>query len=266
MKISVITPSFQQGSFIKETLESVRTAAANCSSEVEHIIFDGGSTDETVDVLKAQSFARWFSEKDEGQTHAINKGLRIASGEILCYLCSDDLLEADALERIETVFAAEPGTDLVYGDYFFLEGRSGWKRLHQVGKHAREKVLAGKNPLSQPATFWRRRVYETWGGFDESLRFCMDHEYWLRIAPHTSWTYVPAPLASMRMHSDAKTSSSLIPAWDEAVHMLQTHQIPTPFLRRHKMRLGGGAYFRLKRKFFETWGCLRPSPGGATPL
>lgn len=258
MKFSVVTPSFNQGAFLPETLASVRIAAEHAPAhEVEHLVMDGGSDDDSVAVLQGQSFARWVSEKDGGQSDAVNKGWAQATGEVLSFLCSDDLWEPETVEKVASVFASHPEIDVVYGDYYFLEGRSGWRRFKKAGPFSTERLRGTCFP-SQPATFIRRGVYEKFGGVDPSLRYCMDYEYWLRIAPHTRWHYLEEPLAVMRLHPDAKTTSRLADAWWEAAARLGRYDRgPWPWVAAAWMRCGGQFYYRAKRLWFERAGRSR---------
>ncbi len=253
MKLSVVTPSLNQAPFLGETLESVRLAAARVRGrhEVEHLVRDGGSTDGSTNILSQQTFARWISERDGGQSEAVNRGWSEATGEVLCFLCSDDLWLAETADRVLATFEAEPALDVVYGDAFFLEGDSGWRRLKRSGAFSVERLRA-HNFLSQPATFIHRRVYDQFGGLDAGLRYCMDHEYWLRIAGATRWRYLEEPLAVMRLHSDSKTSSQLTKAWWETAEMTRRYGLGTRFWwAALRMQCGGQLYYLLKRRYFE---------------
>jgi glycosyltransferase involved in cell wall biosynthesis len=255
MSFSIVTPSLNQGRWIAETLRSVREAAEGL--EVEHWVMDGGSTDTTPDILAGQNFARWVSEKDDGQSDAINRGLQRCSGEILSYLCADDLLEPDALIRVAEAFKKHPDADVVYGDGYFLESDSGWKRRKNAGPYSWERLRSG-NFLLQPAVFWRRRVYEQFGPFDVNLRYCMDHEYWLRIGAETRWIYLAEPLATCRLHADAKTSRALAPAWREAADMQARYGLRwKPRLDALWMTVAGQHYYRFKRAIFAQIGRMQ---------
>jgi glycosyltransferase involved in cell wall biosynthesis len=119
MKLSVITPSLNQARYIGECLDSVRRAGEHAGPyEVEHIVIDGGSTDGTVDLLATRSDIRWISEKDTGQSNAINKGLAMAKGDILAYLCADDLYEPDAVHTVMEAFLQDPQADRLRGLLF----------------------------------------------------------------------------------------------------------------------------------------------------
>ncbi len=256
MKFSIVTPSLNQGPWISDALTSVRISNQN-PIEVGHWVIDGGSTDKTRDVLAGQDFARWISEPDRGQTDAINKGFARCEGDIFGYLCADDFYEPGALARVAVAFRDNPEVDVVYGDGYFLESDSGWKRRKVAGPFSWPR-LRRNNFLIQPAVFWRRQVWDQFGPFDATLRFCMDHDYWLRIGESTRWEYLPEPLATSRLHANAKTSSALAAAWWEAVPMQARHGIVgKPRRDAIWMTLGGQHYYRLKRLIFSWWGKRR---------
>lgn len=252
MRLSVVTPSLNQARYLIACLDSVRAAAAKAAPhEVEHIVMDGGSEDGTVDILRGRPDVRWVSEPDRGQSHAINKGLATATGDILAYLCADDLYEPDAAARVLDVFAPEPATDVVHADFFFLEGDSGRKRRKSSAGFDPAR-LHDRNPLGQPAVWWRRGVWEKFGPFDESLHFCMDHEYWLRLGTNVRWRYVPEALAVSRLHGDAKTSRQLPAMWRETARMLTRGGWRfKPWWDAAAMSLWGCHYYRLKRLWFS---------------
>lgn len=253
MRFSIVTPSLNQGRYLAECLASV----ASQGVETEHWVIDGGSSDETLAVLTSQVGAKWLSEADRGQSDAINKGLERATGDILTYLCADDFLEPGVLQRVAAVFAENPLVDFVYGDGYFLESDSGWKRRKTADAFSIERLRRG-NFLLQPAVFWRRRVYERHGGFDPTLQYCMDHEYWLRACGDTVWHYLPEPLASCRLHADAKTSRALALAWAEAARMQARYGIHgRPAWDALWMRVAGARYYTLKRRMFALIGRLR---------
>jgi len=283
VKFSIIIPSYNQGRYIGEALESIRENSENLdpAHSIEAIVMDNCSTDETGSILDEWStkagkyeggkveksgtqnlptfepshFSLAFvSESDHGQTDAINKGLKQATGDILAYLCADDFYEPGALKEVARIFEENPEVDVVYGDGYFLEGDSGWKRLKKSGPFSPER-LRQLNFVIQPATFWRRSVYEKFGPLDDSLQFCMDNEYWLRIANETRWHYLELPLATARLHSDAKTSSQLVAAWEETAVMAERYGLGGRYrgIARH-MRLYGAKWYTAKRLFFRILG------------
>lgn len=258
MKFTVVTPSWNQGAYLAETLHSVITAADRAPEvEVEHWVIDAGSTDQTLEILRNQKFACWVSEPDQGQTDALNKGFSRASGEIVSWLCSDDLLEPDAIAKVAESFRTEPRPDVVYGDYYFLEGQTGWKRRKQARPFSVD-TLRRHNFLGQPSVFFRKELLDRFGPLDTTLRFCMDHEFWLRIAGQTTWFYVPEPLASMRLHADAKTSAQLAPAWWEAARMTRRYGLQRPYIRRALwMQFFGQFAYRFRRRVYRMIGRMR---------
>jgi glycosyltransferase involved in cell wall biosynthesis len=254
--LSVVTPSFNQAAFLPETLCCVRQAAALCGeNRITHLIQDNASTDGTVGILQKQRFAQWESTPDHGQAHAINCGWQKAQGDILTYLCSDDLWIPKAIPAVLDAFAQHPEIDVIYGDYYFLEADSGWLRKKEAGTWSRARLLREGNFISQPATFWRRRVYERHGGLDETLLYCLDHEYWLRISTDTTWHYLARPLGVMRLHPDAKTARAIgCMAMESARMQTRYHTAWQPWWSAWNMRLWGCHYYRAKRTFFRFYG------------
>ena len=252
MRLSVVTPSLNQGRYLRECLSSVRTAAAAAKGhEVEHLVVDGGSGDGTLEILRAQNFAKWSSAPDRGQSEAINKGLLQSTGDILAYLCADDLYEPDAVMRVLAIFESDDSIDVVYSDYFFLEGDSGRRRPKSAHSFRADKLHI-RNPLGQPAVWWRRRVYEKFGGFDESLHYCMDHEYWLRLGTNVHWQHIPQALAVSRLHAGAKTSRQLPAMWTETARMLTRGGWRfKPWWDAFAMAAWGQHYYRMKRLWFS---------------
>lgn len=252
MRLSVITPSLNQAAYLPACLGSVRAAAEHAAPhEVEHIVVDGGSRDGSLEILRGQDSARWTSEPDHGQSQAINKGLSSATGDILAYLCADDLYEPVAIARVLEAFAGDETIDVVYSDYWFLEGESGRKRRKSTAGFDPAR-LRDRNPLGQPAVWWRRRVHEKFGDFDESLHYCMDHEYWLRLGTGVRWHHIPEALAVSRLHAGAKTSRHLAAAWRETARMLtRDGWRAKPWWDAFAMTVWGCHYYRLKRLWFS---------------
>lgn len=203
--VSVIVPSLNQGPYIRNTIASI---LAQDFADLECIVIDGGSTDETLDILRSIEDPRlnWISEPDRGQSHAINKGVKRSRGRILSYLNSDDVLKSGAVSAAVTFLDAHPEVELVEGDLEFIaaEGRPLGTLPGQPFSLA--NLLSGSHRFNQAGAFWRRTLTDRIGDFDESLHYCMDHDYWARASlSGASIAYHPGVRASFRLHPGSKT-------------------------------------------------------------
>jgi glycosyltransferase involved in cell wall biosynthesis len=219
MKISIVTPSYNQGQFIERTLQSV---ASQTGAEIEHVVFDGGSTDNTVDVLKAfEPAVRWVSKKDKGQTDAVNQGIRATDGDIIGWLNSDDIYYPGAIARVMQYFHEHPDVDVVYGmaDHIDLEDRAFESYPSEPWDFERLKETCF---ICQPALFFRREVVEKFGLLDESLNYCMDYEYWLRLGKAGArFGYLEEKLAGSRLYADNKTLGARVKVHREINDMMK---------------------------------------------
>ncbi|MDP3562516.1 MAG: glycosyltransferase family 2 protein [Legionellaceae bacterium] len=226
MKVSIITPSFNQGQFIERTLQSVAEQRETMSHDVEleHVVFDGGSTDNTVAILRDfKPAVRWTSEADNGQTHAVNKGLLATDGEIIGWLNSDDIYYPSAISRVLDVFNARPDVDVVYGmaDHIDIADQAFESYPSEPWNFERLKEQCF---ISQPALFFRRRILERCGLLDESLSYCMDYEFWLRLAKqNVQFAYLEEKLAGSRLYGDNKTLGSRVAVHREINNMFKQH-------------------------------------------
>jgi len=211
-KISIVTPSLNQGHFIEHTIRSI---LAQNYPNLEYFVMDGGSSDTTMSVLKKyENQLKWVSEKDNGQTNAINKGFRLASGDILAYINADDMLLPGSLFKVGQKFMADPNIMWVTGKCRIIDDHDREiRRLITFYKNCllhihSTSLLLVTDYISQPATFWRAEVFKTLGNLDESLHFAMDYDYWLRLSANYPPTIFPEYLAAFRVHVDSKNTNA----------------------------------------------------------
>ena len=235
--ISIIVPSLNQGKYISQTIESILNQNL---PDVEIIVCDGGSTDNTVEVLKQYNDRiQWISEKDNGQTDAINKGLKLAKGEILGYLNSDDYLLPGSLELLKRTFQNEDA-EWVSGDALIVDANS-----REIQKGVRlYKTLLRKlgikplffitNYLVQPSTFWNRKAFEIVGLFDESLNYSMDYDYWFRLYKHKNPHILHETISAFRIHSTSKGGIDYRKQINEELHLIKRYSNNALVLFFHK--------------------------------
>ena len=210
--MSVVTPCLNAERFIRETLDSV----AAQGDGVEHIVVDGGSSDGTLGILRqAGDSIRLVTENGLGQAAAVNRGWRLAAGEILGWLNADDAYVAGAVDQAVGYLALHPELDGLYGDCDYVDADGTFlRRYPSAAFDVRRMVGTVDNPVPQPAAFLRRTSFEKFGGLDESLDYAMDFEYWLRLgASGARLEYLPTPLARLRLHDAAKSLRGLDHSW-----------------------------------------------------
>ena len=235
--VSIITPSFNQASYLEQTLRSVLDQDY---ARVEYIVIDGASADGSVEIIKkyvgtlesgsllpdnrqqAVGFHvidYWLSEKDSGQAEAINKGLARASGEIIAWLNSDDYYLPGAISAVVKVFEENPGVVMVYGDMRAVDKNGRTINTLKYGQLTLEDLLCFQI-IGQPSVFFRREVYEKIGGLDTTFHFLLDHHFWIRIAQKGKILHVPQMWAAARYHAEAKNRAKAAEFGREAFRVL----------------------------------------------
>jgi glycosyltransferase involved in cell wall biosynthesis len=216
--VTIVTPSFNQAQFLETTIQSV---LSQDYPNVEYIVIDGGSTDGSVDIIQKYEtqITHWISEPDLGQAHAINKGLKLANGEIVTWLNSDDVYLPGALSGAAAALQSDPDAGMVCGDGLMVDSqlrlldRHYYRALSVVDLLRFEVVL-------QPATFMRRTALKAVGYLNDNYQLILDHELWVRIASHYTVLHVPSFWALERTHAQAKTIAQAASFVEEAERLV----------------------------------------------
>lgn len=232
LKISIIIPTLNQAQFITKTIDSVLLQKY---PNLEIIVMDGGSSDDTMAILRKYSKKiKWYCEKDKGQTNALNKGFKMATGDILGYINSDDLYFPNTFIKVSDFFNNNKDIMWTTGLCEVIDDKnikisSGivkWKNYClkiQFSQKWQFNLLLTLNFISQPATFWRRNVWQKIGQFDESLKYTMDYDYWLRILQKYPLGIIDSYFASFRMHTRSKTTKFKSEQLDEGYKVIKKY-------------------------------------------
>lgn len=253
--ISIVIPSFNQGSFLEECL---RSALEQSHPRKEVIVIDGGSTDSSREILRRyeRRLDFWVSEPDRGQAHAVNKGWARAKGDVLGWLNSDDRLEPGALEAAALAQTAHPGAPILYGDVQEIDPQGrviGEKRMNGFGLRS---LLLGKN-MGQPGVFIPRSTFLAVGNLDEGLHYALDFEYFLRVwaAFPDGGAHIPDIVASSRVWEASKTLAKGEEFGEEYRVVLEKYFARddlAPEIRALKRQaFSRSVYFRQARIFFR---------------
>lgn len=226
-RISIVTPSYNQGRFIEATIQSVLTQGY---PNLEYIVIDGGSTDESVDVIRRheKQLAYWVSEKDSGAADAIAKGMRRATGDILAYLNSDDLYVPGTLHAVARAFESKQ-SDVVFGNAWWIDTDG-----QRIGERRQtpfipKGYLYGGFDLQQPSVFWTRQAYEKCGGIDPTFLFTFDTEMFVRFVNQGSrFTHVNQFFSEFRIHPRSKSSTEADRCNSE-LERLRSRHLPFPY-------------------------------------
>lgn len=235
--ITIVTPSYNQGEFLPATIESVISQQGNFV--LEYIIMDGGSTDNSEEIMKkyegllqrgewpvacAGITFRWFSEKDKGQADAVNKGFAVAQGTILCWLNSDDTYLPGAIARVVDRFSSNPDDVMVYGNAWYTD-RDGNITVRYRTEPFSLKRLAVRSIICQPAAFFLREALQEIGELDTALHTCLDYDLWIRLGKRFEKriVHINDYLAASRMYADNKTLSLRDTVYRETMLVAMRH-------------------------------------------
>ena len=224
MRISLVTPSYNQAEFIRRTIDSVLSQRGDF--ELDYKVIDGGSTDGTIEILKSYGDQlSWISERDRGQVDAINRGLRGATGDIVGWLNSDDVLMPGALDRVVRAFGERPEAEWLHGRCRIIDEHDHEvRRWISAYKHYRSKnhslaAFLTENYVSQMTVFWRRGLHDEIGYLDPEIRYAFDYDLFLRLAQRTSPLYLEDPIACFRWYATSKSGGGFVVQMTETVEI-----------------------------------------------
>ena len=251
--VSIVTPSYNHGPYIEETIRSV---LEQDYEPIEYVVVDDGSSDESVEVIERYEdrLAWWTRQANAGQVAALNRGFAHTSGAYMAFLNSDDVLLPDAVSTLVAALERDPNAVLAYGDGFFVRPTRTREYARSAEWDPVAMVRTSSDPIFQQATMWRRTAWEQVGPFDERADYTFELEFWVRLAGVGSATHVGRPLALRRMHGASKTISpaSALPKARDALRcadeFLLGPDVP-PELRpyaqagRARMYLRAGSHF-----------------------
>lgn len=223
MRFSIITITFNAEKYLAETLQSV---ARQKFSSFEHLIWDGGSTDRTLEIAHSFAHVVMYQGQDKGIADAMNRGAELAKGEFLIHLHADDLLaHPQALSIIDTALNQHPSIDWLYGQAHFIEGNG---QILRTTPYERFSLFRLKkyNFITHPATCIRRTLFQQVGGFQSDLKYCMDYDLWLRLAQKAIPFALPFVVSSFREHQHSLSTSEPVNVADEA-YRVRNHYIST---------------------------------------
>jgi glycosyltransferase involved in cell wall biosynthesis len=239
LRISLVTPSFNQGEFIARTIDSVLSQRGNF--ELDYQVIDGGSTDQTLAILERyRDRLSFVSEKDDGQVDAINKGLVRTTGDVVGWLNSDDVLMPGALAAVAEAFRSNPEREWLHGRCEIIDAQDRpvrkWVSRYKharAERHSFERLIT-ENYVSQMTAFWRRSVHDTIGFLDPTLHFAFDYDLWLRLARRGDPLYLPQKLACFRWYETSKSGSMFERQFREDFEVAARYASDKPFVLLQK--------------------------------
>lgn len=257
--VSIITPSYNQASYLEETIRSVIEQE---HSPVEYFVVDGGSEDGSVEIIQkyADQISWWVSERDAGQGEAINKGLSRARGEFIAWLNSDDLFLPGAITKAVSVLAANPELGMVFGDAISINEQGLPLNQLTFGDWGLPELMRFRI-ICQPAVFMRKTMLDKAGHLDPAFHYLLDHHLWIRMARLAPVQHIPEPLAAARHHPAAKNVSQAAAFGQEAMRILEWMETQTDLaalVQKNRRRIEAGAQ-RLNARYLLDGGMPGPA-------
>jgi glycosyltransferase involved in cell wall biosynthesis len=252
-KLSIITPSYNQASYLEETIRSV---LLQNYPNLEYIIIDGGSTDGSVEIIKNYEpwLTYWVSEPDRGQAHAINKGFQRASGEILAWINSDDIYQPYAFLQAATFFLNNQDAIAIYGNVNSIDKDGNFLMTHFPPQLSPSNLLIDHIVPPQPSSFFDKNALHLIGLLDEKYQFCMDVDIWFKLSILGCIKHFPFTFSSYRMHNESKSSTLQTVRWDEFIKILHIffnrNDVPVDWMK-NKSNSIGSAYWKASIENFH---------------
>ncbi len=248
--VSIVTPSFNQAQYLEGTILSV---ISQSYQPIEYIIIDGGSTDGSLEIVEkhADQLAYWVSEKDKGQTDALNRGFAAARGSIFAWLNSDDIYKPDAVGEAVDYLLQHPQVGMVYGDLDFIDENNRVIGKFPAAQTNLKLLRRGYVHIPQPSAFFRADHWHKVAPLDDSFYFAMDYDLWVRLARLTKFKYLPGKTwASFRLHSGAKTISADDRCWPEMlrVHYRDGGKTLSPIVMKYLVRKVAAPFINWRRR------------------
>ncbi len=250
LKISIVTPSFNHTKFLERTMLSVLEQPYK---NLEYIVIDGGSQDGSLEIIRkyADRLASWVSEKDQGQTDAINKGFARASGDIYTWLNSDDTYLPGILPQVVEAFEQNPNVAAIYANANFIDEDDRVIGRFPAAQTDKRKLQQGYVHIPQQACFFRADLWRKVGPLDPSYYFAMDYDLWVRLSREGELIYLPdRTWANFRLHPDAKTIVADDRCWPEMIriHKRDGGSVFSIIMLKYGLRVLAGPYLRWKRR------------------
>ncbi len=243
MRVSIITPSYNQAAYLEETIRSVLNQDY---PEIEYWVLDGGSNDGSVDIIRKyeSALAGWVSEKDHGQADAVNKGFARASGDVVGWINSDDYYLPGAVRAAVDTLQANPDCGMAYADVLAINAGGEPINVMSYAQWGLEDLMQFR-VIGQPSVFMRRSLIEKVGGLDASYAYLLDNHFWLGMLQYAPMKYVPATWAAARYHSAAKNLSGGGKYGAEAYRLIawmQTQPKLAEYYQKNRTKIWAGAY------------------------